>query len=94
MTYDYKDAASYQVLTLLLYVLGLVTGPPGMYRVLRDPPSPLGLLPEVEAMRLSLSGLVAVLHKGFNPISVTYRRAFYQKFYALLLDPLSGPCRL
>ena len=30
MTYDYKDAASYQVLTLLLYVLGLVTGPPGM----------------------------------------------------------------
>ena len=35
MTYDYKDAASYQVLTLLLYVLGLGTGPPGMHRVLR-----------------------------------------------------------
>ena len=35
MTYDYKDAASYQVLTLLLYVLGLVTGPLVMYRDLR-----------------------------------------------------------
>ena len=35
MTFDYKDATNYLVLTLLLYVLGLVTGPPGMYRVLR-----------------------------------------------------------
>ena len=35
MTFNYKDATSYLVLTLLLYVLGLVTGPPGMYRVLR-----------------------------------------------------------
>ena len=35
MTYDYKDATNYLVLTLLLYVLGLVTGSLGMYRVLR-----------------------------------------------------------
>ena len=84
MTYDYKEATSNLVLTLFLYILGLVTGPLGMNCVLRDPPSPLGLLPEVEAMRLPLSGLEAVLHKGFNPISVTYRRAVNEKFYALL----------
>ena len=35
MTFNYKDATSYLVLTLLLYVLGLVTGPLGMYRDLR-----------------------------------------------------------
>ena len=35
MTYEYKDATNYLVLTLLLYVLGLVTGPLVMYRDLR-----------------------------------------------------------
>ena len=80
ITFNYKDATSYRILNLILYVLGLLTGPLGMYGVLRGSLQHLGLLPEVEAMRLSLSGLVAVLHKGFNPISVTYRRAFFQNF--------------
>ena len=35
MTYDYKEATSYLVLTLFLYILGLLTGPLGMYGVLR-----------------------------------------------------------
>jgi len=40
MTFNYKEATSYLVLSLLLYILGLVTGPLGMYCVLRDPPQP------------------------------------------------------
>ena len=35
MTFNYKDATSYLVLTLLLYILGLVTGPLVMFRDLR-----------------------------------------------------------
>ena len=35
MTFNYKDATSYLFLTLLLYILGLVTGPLGMFRDLR-----------------------------------------------------------
>ena len=35
MTYDYKEATSNLVLTLFLYILGLVTGPLVMYRDLR-----------------------------------------------------------
>ena len=47
MTFDYKIATSYLVLSLLLYILGLVTGPLDMYRVLRgslqpSPPHPGG----------------------------------------------------
>ena len=84
MTYDYKEATSNLVLTLFLYILGLLTGPQGMYRELRAPSSPLGLIPVAEAVRLSRGCLVAVFHQGFDPISVTYPRAFYTKFYGLL----------
>ena len=35
MTYDYKEATSNLVLTLFLYILGLVTGRLVMYRDLR-----------------------------------------------------------
>ena len=35
MTYDYKEATSNLVLTLFLYILGLVTGRQVMYRDLR-----------------------------------------------------------
>ena len=50
------------VLTLLLYMLGLVTGPLGMYHDLGGSLQPLGLLPVAEAVRLSLPCLVAVFH--------------------------------